>query len=386
MAGGFFLKTREAIELGILEDFRAGRKSREQASVLLGISLRAVSRRAGKVRRLGAIGVKHGNCERPPANKKSEMERERAIDLAKRIYPDFNLKHCHERLRENHDVQCSYATFRRWCVAAGLGKRRRRRPSRARLARERLANEGLMLQMDGSHHRWNGKDEWCLVAAIDDATSRIPAAQFYPSETTWACFHVLRSVISRFGVPELLYVDGAGWAGGGIKRQNFSQFVRACEELGIRIIVASSPEGKGRIERAFRTLQDRLIPELRLAGASSMVDANRYLEQVFLPSYWEKTLTVAPREAVSRYRPLALHHQLDHVLCFKHWRRVRRNHTVDLDAVTYLLTPGTLGSLSGKEVQAHIDETGNVAWYYGTQRVEAKVMTRPKSRWTGISA
>ena len=115
--------------------------------------------------------------------------------------------------------------------------------------RERMANEGLLLQMDGSPHCWNGKDQWCLIAAIDDATSKIPAAQFFPTETTWGCMAVQRTIIERFGVPEALYVDGAGWAGGGPKRQFFSQFVRAAEELGIRVIFATSAQAKGRIAR-----------------------------------------------------------------------------------------------------------------------------------------
>lgn len=239
-----------------------------------------------------------------------------------------------------------------------------------------------MIQLDGSPHKWNGRDEWCLVAAIDDATSTMAAARFFPSETTWACFHVLRAIIERYGVPEVLYTDNAGWAGGGEKRRNFTQFVRACEELGICLVTTSSPEAKGRIERSFRTMQNRLIPELALNGITGMVDANRYLNQVFLPDYWNKALTVEPRSPTSRYRGLRAGQNLDLILCFKYRRRLARNHTIQLHGVSYRVYRKELGSLAGKEVTAHITEDGAVSWYYGAILLTAEVFQPPKRRWT----
>lgn len=133
---------------------------------------------------------------------------------------------------------------------------------------------GLMLQMDGSTHRWFGNNKSCLIAMIGDANSDIHA-EFFPSEITAGCLKVMRSVIEKSGVFKTLYVDRAGIFGGP-KSCNFSQMQRACEELGINIIFASSPQGKGRIERAFDTLQDRLIPELRLHNIIDMAGANSY--------------------------------------------------------------------------------------------------------------
>ena len=379
---GFFMNKNEAVRHRILEDFREGRITREWAATLLGLSERAVSRLASKLRDGGVAGIKHGNYGRTPVNKLSDIDVQNAVELAKTIYVKFCLKHCHEKLREHHGASLCYDSFRKACVAAGLGKRHSRRPSRARVLRERMANEGMLLQLDGSPHQWNGKDYWCLVAAIDDATSTMSAAQFFPTETTWACFTVLRTIIERYGVPEALYVDGAGWAGGGAKRLFFSQFVRACEELGIRVIAAASAQAKGRIERSFRTCQERLVPELDLLGITGMTDANRYLDQVFLPQYWNKKLTVVPRDKSSRYRPLAPHQNLDEILCYKHWRRVRSNHCVSLDAKTFQLRPGDLGSLRGKEAVAHVDEAGEVVWYYGRQRLVSELKMPPKRQWT----
>ena len=129
--------------------------------------------------------------------------------------------------------------------------------------------EGYLLQMDGSPHRYNGRDIWSLILAIDDATSEIPHGEFFLSETTTACMQVLRRIVEKKGLPRALYVDKAGWAGGG-KRVEFCQFHRACEELGIQVLFANSPEAKGRVERSFNTIQDRIIPELRLAKIKTM--------------------------------------------------------------------------------------------------------------------
>ena len=381
MAEGFFVSTREAVELRLLEDFRAGRKTRSQVAQLLGVRERTVTRRASKIRVGGPAGIKHGNTGRKPVNRLGDELRTAALELARTTYAAFNLAHCHEYLVAKHGVTVSYDTFRKWCFKEGLGKRRRRRPSKARLHRERMAHEGLMIQMDGSPHKWNGRDEWCLIAAIDDATSTMVGARFFPTEATWGCFAVLRMIIERYGIPEILYTDNAGWAGGGEKRRHFTQFIRACEELGICVVTTSSPEAKGRIERSFRTTQDRLIPELALNGITGMADANRYLDQVYLPDYWNARLTVEPRSPTSRYRGLRLDQNLDLILCFKYRRRLARNHTIQLHGINYRVYKPELGSLAGKEVVAHITEDGIVSWYYGQTLLTAVVLVPPKRRW-----
>ncbi len=145
---------------------------------------------------------------------------------------------------EEPKEKVSYGLFRRWCREAGIGKFKRRRASRARLRRERMANRGFMLQLDGSEHRWNGKDIWTKISIIDDADSKVLFSRFFKSETTFGCMYVLRRVIEDYGVPEFILTDRAGWSLGSAKRQNFSQFIRACESLGIRVIAANSAEGK----------------------------------------------------------------------------------------------------------------------------------------------
>jgi hypothetical protein len=380
--GGIFMSKNELVALRILEDFQRGVISRCEAADLLTCSERAVTRRTKKVRLKGAEGIKHGNYRKPAVNRIDAGKREQMLKLARDIYFDFNMAHCLEMLQKIHSLTTSYTTFHRWCRQAGIAKRKRRRTSKARVYRERMACEGLLLQMDGSHHRWNGEDEWCLIAMIDDATSEIPGARFFDGETTLGCMKVLRAVIEAKGVPQMIYTDEAGWAGGGEKRRGFSQFVRACAELGIRVITTSSAESKGRIERAWRTMQDRLVPELRLAGITSMLDANRYLEQVYLPKYWHVRNTVQARDETSRYRQLQPYENLDEIFCIKHMRQIHSDHTVRFEGRLYKITDRRYGSLKNKEASIHVYEDGSIALYYGHIKLEYELVILPPRQWT----
>jgi len=375
------MSKNESVSLRILEDFRVGKISRREAADLLGCSERAVSRRARRLRIKGVEGIKHGNYLKPAVNRIDSGKRDAMLKLAKENYFDFNMVHCLELLRERHFLSVSYATFHGWCRGAGISKRKRRRTSKARVHRERMACEGLLLQMDGSHHQWNGKDEWCLIAMIDDATSEIPFGKFFHGETTLGCMQVLRAVIEAKGVPQMLYTDEAGWAGGGEKRRGFSQFVRACEELGIRVITTSSPQAKGRIERAWCTMQDRLIPEMRLAGITSMLDANRYLDTVFIPKYWQIKNTVVARDETTRYRVLKPHENLDEIFCLKYTRQIHNDHTVNFNAKNYKIMDRRFGSLRKKEVTIHVHQDNSLALYYGHIKLEHELIVPPKRNW-----
>ena len=159
-----------------------------------------------------------------------------------------------------------------------------------------MPSEGVMVQLDGSSHDWFGGKKACLIAAVEDATS-----EFFDSETTLGCMRVLQQIMKRKATFHTLYVDRAGIFGGG-KRQRFSQLQRACNELGIEIIFAHSPEAKGRMERAFQTLQDRLVAEMRLRKIKTRSQANEYLQKSFIPNEWNKKFTVRPESKESYYR------------------------------------------------------------------------------------
>ncbi len=376
MDGAIVMTKNEQYLHRIIEDFRGGRVSRKEAARLVGLSEKSVQRKAKKLKQHGVSGIKHGNYGSSPCNKVCDTVKVEMLKLSVEIYPDFNMTHCYEILVAKHNLKCCYATFHKWCREAGVGKRKRRCASKKRIYRDRLPNEGLMLQMDGSHHKWNGQDEWVLISAIDDATSDIPYAEFFRSEDTISCMIVLRRIIEIRGVPESLYVDHAGWFGG-LKRQFFSQFTRACGELGIRVIYANSPEAKGRIERTWQTFQDRLIPELRIHGIKSMGAANEYLQTQFIPKYWQPRNTVEARNSESRYRELSKSANLDDIFCMKYNRKIRRDHTVMFDNRLYRLSGKWEGSIANRDLTIIEPTMGPLRACYGSIEISLEEIKQP---------
>lgn len=384
-SGGWVMSARDDLRLKIIGDFREGKVTKKEASEVLGVSPRTISRWTAKIRGNGPVGILHGNRGKAPANRSLEEERARILELVRVRYFDFNMTHCHEYLVRDHGLKVSYTTFRMWCRAANIGKRRRRRASKARVSRERMANRGLLLQMDGSEHAWNGDDKWTLVGAIDDASSEIAGIGFFKKENTFSCLAVLRSIVETVGIPVALYVDQANWYGG-IKAECRTQFSRACNELGIALIAARSPQAKGRIERTWHTFQDRLIPELRLNAIDRMEDANRYLHEKFLPDYWQSRNTVEPREAESRYRKVDPSLSLNEVFCLKYDRKVDKGHTINWCNVVYRLSRPFKGSISGKHVTIHEYENGRWRVFYGPMELEAtRHLTPERRRWQRAS-
>lgn len=334
----------------VVSDFLDGKVSRKMASELLQKRERTVSRMARRIEKKGIFGVIHGNREKTPSNKTNEAFKKDVMTLVEEKYFDFNMTHCLEVLKESHGLEIKYPTFRRWCHDRQIVKRRKRGKGVARNRRVRMPNEGLLLQMDGSPHRYNGKDEWCLIAAIDDATSDIPYAEFFHAEDTINCMTVMQKIVEKKGIPYAIYVDSAGCLGGG-KRAHFNQFKRACKELDIRIIVASSPEAKGRIERTWDTIQDRIIPEMRIRNICRMPTANDYLQNQFLPNYWTPNNTVAPQSAESRYKPRALDLNLREIFCLKEHRSVNRDHTLSWEGKLYQLQSPLQYSIRGQKIE-----------------------------------
>lgn len=381
VVGGIFMSKKEQVIHAVLEDFRCGRLRKKEAAELLGLSERSIQRKAKRLREQGLHGLKHGNVGRSPVNQKAKESRQEALRLIQEFYYDFNLVHAREMLLERHGIKISYGSLYNWCLASGLYKRTpRRRASKVRIARDRMANEGFFLQMDGSHHAWNGKDKWCLIAIIDDATSDIPYAEFFPTETTLGCMKVLRKIIEIKGVPEIIYTDEAGWAGS-TKRMNFTQFRRACEELGIRLITTSSPQSKGRIERSFKTFQSRLVPELRLNNIKSMLGANQYLIQAFLPLYWQKRNLVVAKSETSRYRKLSAHINLDDIFCYKYTRIVGNDHCVQYENRRFRIMNKEYGSLRQAEITIHVYENGQLAFFFGHLKLSVQEMQLPGKKW-----
>lgn len=379
---GVFLSLDDIVVHRIIDDFRAGKISRSEAAIKLSLSERQITRIAKKVRKQGVLGVSHGNRDWKPHNVTHPDVQSWYVNIYNSKYHNFNFRHAMEMIAKHETAPqlVSYSTFRQWCRKAGVGKIRRRRASKARLTRERSAQEGFMLQMDGSRHLWFGNQKSCLITMIDDATSDIPAASFFEGETTWGCFNVLHEVLVNRGIPEIILTDEAGWSTGGTKRDSFSQFARACQELGIKLIGTPSAESKGRVERANRTNQDRLVPELEFFRISTMSNANTYLKDTYLPD-WRAKLTVTPNSPENRYRKIPPNIDLKEILCYKYKRIVNRGHQISFNNKLYTLNPGKHTSLWKKTITIHQYQDESIAFFYNDSKLEYNVRRSHNSGW-----
>lgn len=359
---------QKQIRMDVVGKIEAGKMHRRQAEQVLDVSQRTLERYIGSFRKKGVTFILHGNSGRKPANKTDEKLKQRVITLVREKYHDFNMSHCLEKLRADEKIEIKRETFRRWCHEIRHVKRAKRRTAKARYRRQRMQSTGLLLQMDGSPHKWFGGKEATLITAIDDADSDIAYGEFFPAEDTLSCMTVLQRIIEIKGLFGILYVDRAGLFGGQ-KRTQFSQVKRALLELGIHTIYAQSAEAKGRIERTFQTLQDRTIPEMRLKGIKTYPAANKYLLEYFATE-WKDRFTVKPRNCQTAYRPLSTSIELKEIFCLKHHRTVKRDHTVTYDSKLYSLRSPTKFSIYKQQIEFRTYQDLSLKAFYAGKEIE----------------
>ena len=338
------LNQKEQAKLQVLNNLLAKQMTIEQASVLMGVSTRQTWRILAAYRKEGAAAIAHGHRGRRAPNAISEATKAAVLHLARTRYAGVNHTHMSELLSEREGIDITRSTLRRLLVSAGENSPRRRRPPKHRVRRQRMPREGMLIQVDGSYHRWLGKEgpQFALLLAIDDASGTVVNALFCELENTRSYFLLLDVLIRRCGIPLALYVDLHAVFKHTASSETATaptQFSRARDELGIQLIFALSPQAKGRVERAAGTFQDRLVSELRLARATNINDANRVLEG-FLPRFNDR-FKVPARESDNAYRAVAEGMCLEKVLCFKYRRRVARDNTVRYRWRTLQLLPGT---------------------------------------------
>lgn len=361
-----------------------GRLTVPEAAPLLGLSFRHLRRLLAKVRQCGLAALAHGNRGRASPRCLLPATRERLLTLARTKYAGCNDCHLTELVAEHEALHLSRPTVQRVLRAAGLGSPRRRRPPRHRRCRERMPQAGLLVQMDGSHHPWleDRGPRLVLLAAIDDATGEVLAAVFRPEEDAHGYFLLLRRLIQRYGVPAAAYTDRHGLfhrdprtplplvdqLAGTVAS---TQIGRAFQELGIRWIPASSPQGKGRVERLFGTFQDRLVVELRLAQACTLTQAQRVLDR-FLPRH-NARFAQPPAHPEPAWQPAPTPEALERICCFKYQRTVSHDNTISLNGRLLQLAPGPGGrSYGGARVDVHARLNGTLAVYHRGHRLQAK--------------
>jgi len=369
------MNSKAQLTVDIIAKVAAGKITVANASKLLKKSRRTIERYLQRYRQVGMQFVIHGNTGKEPANKTPDSLKQMVQQLIRDKYYDVNLLHLGELLETNEQITVKRETLRNWAHDIHHVKRAKRRRSRVHKRRERMEAPGLLLQMDGSTHRWFGNKKSCLIAIIDDADSNIHA-EFFHSETTAGSFKVIKSMIEKHGLFKALYVDRAGIFGGP-KRCNFSQVQRACEELGIEIIFATSPQGKGRIERAFDTLQDRLIPELRLNNITDMAGANSYLQHVFIPQFWRKKVMVKSKSSVTEFTPLPRHINLDNICIAKEYRKIRNDHTFSYGNKFYFIESPLKHSIANQKIEIRKEADGQFCACFAGRCLKVSEVTEP---------
>jgi transposase len=349
------MSKRKQLQIHTISNLSAGKLTFKEAMHLVGKSERTVRRWLRCYEKNGLAFINHGNRARAPVNKTKDELKFQIMKFMESELFDFNMLHALEKIEQQFNLKITREKFRKWCHEYKLVKQaHHKRRSKPRYKRPRLSQAGFMLQLDGSPHRWFNSEESCLIAAIDDATSTVMGGQFFPTETMFGTFQVLSKIFEKHGLPSVIYVDRAGIYGGQ-KRTNFSQLVRALDELGVQIIYANSPQAKGRIERLFKTLQDRLIPEMRLAGISNQDQANKYFNEIYLPHLHNPKFSVQAEIQSVAWRAIAPHIKLENIFCIKETRRVANDHTFSYNGEKYLITTELKYSIYNHDLELIID-------------------------------
>lgn len=350
-----------------------GRTNKEIAQAL-GLSIRQVQRLKKTLRAEGPTGLAHGNRGTTASHALPEDLTGQVVDLYKSKYPGYNFSQFHEKLTEVEGLELCPSSVGRILKGAGYASPKTRRPPKHRSRRERKSCEGAMLQLDGSPHDWlEGRGpKMCLVGAIDDATSKVAGALFRSHEDSQGYFLLMRKVASKYGLPETIYRDRHGIFERDASepdtlleqleaRREPTQFGRLMEELGVRQIAAHSPQAKGRVERLWATMQDRLVSELRLANACNSEQATEVLDKVVADH--NRRFSRKADDPNSVWRKLGTSMDWDSLFCFKYKRTVAKDNTVSLFNTILQIPPGPSGrSYSGCLVEVQ-------QWFDGSLRV-----------------
>ncbi len=394
---------RERDRLKVLHEVEEGHLKQREAALQLGMSERGLRKLLARYRAKGDRAVVHGLKGRKSGQRMDGRTAAQAVRLVRAHYRDFGPTLACECLKERHGLEISREKLRQLLTAAGLWEPKPWRLKSVHVWRPRRSCLGEMLQWDTSVHAWleeRGPDKMYLIAGIDDATNRL-FARFVPADSSEQHMRVLWAYVERYGRPQALYTDRAsvfqptlapGWREEEPGPKTETQMGRALRELGVQWIAAHSPQAKGRVERCFGTLQDRLVKALRLAGVGTREDANRYLEEVFLAE-WNERFARSAAHAADAHRPVGAQLDLASVLAVVEIRRPDNNYTVPWKGRKWQIPKAAIGTqlrrapirveerldgrmmaqLSGKAVELTLCEEAT--------RPQAKPMKRPGKRF-----
>jgi transposase len=344
----YLMTKKELVRVHVIKSLIEDKMTSRDAAEVLNLSERQIKRLKAGVKKDGEVFVIHKNRGRKPKHTIPGEIRDKIVFLARNKYKGVNYTHLAELLREHEGVTISQSSVSRILKAKGIKSPRKHRPPKPHRTRERKPQEGLLLQMDASPYKWLPGIKCSLHGAIDDARGNITGLYFCEHECLNGYLEVKRQTILEYGLPVSVYVDrhtifkAPSNAKLTIydelegKTLAYTQFSRAMQELSVGMVYAYSPQAKGRIERLWETLQDRLTLELRLAGIKSIKEAN-----AFLPGFIKRfnaRFAVIPRESQSAYRPLGKHINIDDILCRKVTRKAGHGSTFSFGGQIYQLS------------------------------------------------
>ncbi len=356
----------------------------KEAAEMLFLSSRQIRRIAKRIEEEGDEAIAHRSRGKPSSRKLPMKIRDRVIKLCRGKYKGFGPTLAAEKLQETEDINISDETLRLWLIESGDWQKVRK-SRRHRQWRERKHYFGEMIQIDGSHHDWfEGRGpKSVLMGYIDDATGNV-FGRFYEYEGTIPAMGSSKRYAKKYGLPVSVYLDKHTTYKSPAKpsiedeinrREPLSQFERAMKELGVKVIHANSPQAKGRVERLFRTLQDRLIKEMRLKGIKSIEEGNRFLKH-YLPIYNRK-FAVTPHEKDNLHRKIPEGVKLDTILCKKTERTLRNDFTISHEGKLYQITEGT----EAKKVTVEERINGSMLITYKESRLKFKeIVERPQKK------
>lgn len=345
------------------------------AAKLLDISPRQIRRLRNAIKEKGETALIHGLKGKEGNHRIDPAVKERTLAVIEEKYPDFKPTFATEKLEENHNIRISYGTTRLWMIEGKLWKPRKQKQPAYRSWRPRKEYFGELLQFDGSYHHWfeerycdelGNPIEVCLLAAIDDATGQITKASFTDNEGVIAVFTFWKEYLETTGKPLSIYLDS--FSTYKINHKNaidnkelMTQFQRAMQTLSIEPITAHSPEAKGRVERLFGTLQDRLVKEMRLANINTPEQGNMFLRETFLPKFNNKFAVIPTKEGnVHKLLLKEEKENLNHIFSIQETRRVNLDFTIQFKNNWYQLTevqPITVMPLMIVFVEIWLDQT-----------------------------
>lgn len=381
------LNKKELNRITVLQQLIDGLFTTREAAQILGLSDRQVKRLKKGFVENGPAALAHGNRNRPPVHKMPDSVREEIIELATSRYAGFNYHHLKDMLERHHDICVSVSSVRRLLVSNGFPTSKKRRPAKKSLSRPRRARFGELVQIDGSPHHWIGPDHpsFSLLIAIDDATGSILAGVFRPTEDFFGYAMLMHQLISHYGKPLCVYSDRHSIFKSpkseklSIEDQlkgitvPLTHFGLCLENLDIVHTCARSPQAKGRVERAFETLQDRLVKEMILSGVSSIEEANAFLVDHI--SQHNRSFAVSPASDVSAFRPAPSKRDLLRALAWREQRSADSGSSISLKGQKYILIdskgrPIRLGK--GSKVTVLLDLNGDIYAVYNDKTFTLK--------------